>query len=117
MADIRIEFRGKEYLIPESKSFAVGELVEDVASLPEILDWLRRPRYFKMSRCVGTMLRFAGARVSDSDVHAELMLQLTERKTETLIGSIYMLTSVLMQGAPEPKAGNKDASSEKDSAS
>lgn len=117
MTDIRIEFRGKEYLIPETRAFAVGELVEDIATLPEVLDWLRRPRYFKMSRCIGAMLRFAGARVTDEDVHSELMAHLTERQTETLAASIFMLTSILMRGALEAKAGKAEAEPEKDGAS
>lgn len=114
MAEIKIVFRGDEFVIPESKAFAVGELVEDIATLQEVFSWLRSPRYFKMARCLGAMLRFCGSRATDEEVHAELMAQLTERRGEELIGAVYTLTSVLMHGAPQSKGGGD---TEKDSAS
>jgi len=108
MADIKIVFRGDTFTIPDTKAFMVGEIVEDIASLQEVFSWLRQPRYFKMSRCLGAMLRFAGSRASDEDVHAELMAQLSGGRADELIGSIYMLTAVLMHGAPESKKGEED---------
>lgn len=107
MAEIKLIFRGDEFVIPESKAFAVGELVEDIATLPEVFSWMRTPRYFKMARCLGAMLRFAGSRATDEEIHAELMAQIAERRGEDLIGAIYTLTSVLMHGAPAAKSGDK----------
>lgn len=116
MADIRITFKGVEYTIPENRAFAVGELVEGIATLAEVFSWASTPRYFKMARCLGAMLRFAGATVTDEQVHSELMALLKQHQSEELIGSIYMLVSVLMMGAPEA-SGSSDGEPEKPAAS
>lgn len=115
MADIKIIFRGDTFVIPDTKAFMVGEIVEEIASLPEVFSWLKAPRYFKMARCLGAMLRFAGSRATDEEVHAEFMTLLAAGRIEELAGSIYMLTAVLMHGAPEAKP-SEDAPSEKESA-
>lgn len=115
MPDIKIEFRGEEYTIPESKAFAVGELVEDVVTLPEIMQWLSSPRYHKMARALGVMIRFAGGRATDAEIHRELLTQLQDRQGDKLIAAVFMLTQVLMGDAPQMKGG--EAEPEKPAAS
>ena len=118
MASIKLIFRGSEYSIPDTKAFEVGERVEDIASLPEILSWLKKPRYYKMARCIGEMLRFAGAEVTDREVHTDLMDKFRAGETGDHLAALFMLVSVLMDGvvegdAPadaESEAGKPDAS-------
>lgn len=101
MPDIRISFRGEEYVIPENRAFEIGERVEQIAPLTEVLAWQRRPRFFAMSRCIGEMLRFAGAKVSDKEVHAELMGQFMGKDVQATMGALYLLMTVLMGDAPK----------------
>ena len=100
MADIRIQFRGEEYLIPETRAFEIGERIEQIAPLTEVIGWQRQPRFFTMARCIGEMLRFAGAKISDRDVHRELMSQFVGRDSEAMMSALFVLTTVLMGDAP-----------------
>ena len=68
MRDLVLTWAGVEYSIPERRIFALGEAVEDVVTLTDIQGWHTRPQFRRMSRAYGTMLRFAGARVSDEEV-------------------------------------------------
>jgi hypothetical protein len=100
MADIVIRFRGQEYRIPDTKAFQAGELVEEIASLQEVLGWLKSPRFHKLARCFGALLRFAGCEVSDREVKAEL-LTFFGGGENPVIPTITSLIAVLMDGAPE----------------
>lgn len=108
MADIKLTFRGEDYIIPESRAFEVGERVEEVAVLPEIIGWAKRPKFHKMARCFAEMLRAAGARVTDKEVHTEMMGQFTAGNPASYFGALNALVSVLMDGAPQGK-GDPDA--------
>lgn len=107
MADIKIVFRGDEYVIPESRAFEIGERVEDIATLPEILGWARKPKFFKMARCVGEMLRAAGGRMTDKDVHAEMMKDFSAGNPGAYFTSLSALVAVLMDGAPTGRGGDE----------
>ena len=61
-------WRGKAYKIPADKAFQIGMEVEDIATLAEIGSWGNNPRMFKLAAAYGTMLRFAGAKVADTQV-------------------------------------------------
>jgi hypothetical protein len=111
MAGIVMNFREKEYRIPEEKAFAVGEEVEDIVSLSELMSWGKEPRFHKIARCYGVMLRAAGAKVSDREVHTDMMDQIKAfgaagADAEAVAGSIVAaqavgaLIAVLMDGAP-----------------
>lgn len=65
MRSVVMNWRGKEYTIPANRAFAIGEEIEDIAPLAEVAGWGNQPRMFKLARCYATMLRFAGAKVSD----------------------------------------------------
>ena len=107
MTDIRIVFRGDEYVIPDSRAFEIGERVEDIASLPEILGWAKKPKFFKMARCFGEMLRASGGRMSDKDVHSEMMKDFSAGNPGTYFAALSALISVLMDGAPQSKGGDE----------
>lgn len=108
MQTIELNFKGEKFTIPDTKAFAVGELVEDIASLSEVLSWSRNPRYHKMARCIGAMLRFAGARVTDEEVHREIIAAVANGQAEEVVGGVFMLVNVLMHGAPEAKSGGEE---------
>lgn len=114
MADIIIAFNGEEFTIPESRAFEVGERVEEVASLPEVLSWARVPKFFKMARCIGVMLRAAGGRMTDRQVHKQMMVDFGSGNPAVYFAALASLVAVLMDGAPP---GNGDGEPEKTDAS
>ncbi len=103
MAAIVLSFRGETYRIPEERAFEIGERIEDIVTLAEILSWGNAPRFFKIARCFAEMLRFAGLKVTDREVHTEIMDQLkaTGADGEVLaVRALEALVAVLMDGAP-----------------
>lgn len=106
MPDIKIIFQDQEYTIPESRAFEVGERVEEIVSLVEIPEWMARPKFRKMSRCFAEMLRCAGARVTDQDVHKQMMVDYKNGDPGFYYTALNVLVAVLMDGAPEGGGGD-----------
>ena len=116
MANITMTWRGKEYTIPEKKVFEVGDQVEDVLTLGDLAAMGLKPKFHKLAKCFGVMLRFAGCKVSDREVHSEMMRQIRESGDEQSVASnaVDALWTVLLDGAPE---GDGDGEPEKANAS
>lgn len=112
MADIVLSFRGETYRVPDHRAFELGELVEDVVTLGQIPDLLANPKFFRIARCYGVMLRFAGCKVSDREVHEEMMAKLKSGEPGAgrmaAIEGLMAIGSVLMDGAP-PSDGEGEA--------
>ncbi|MCA3792741.1 MAG: hypothetical protein IOC66_10665 [Burkholderia sp.] len=108
MADIRITFQGEEFVIPESRAFEIGERVEEIASLPEVIGWAKNPKFFKMSRCIGVILRAAGGRMTDKDVHTQMMADFQAGNPAAYFNVLASLVHVLMDGAPQGKGGEPE---------
>jgi hypothetical protein len=76
--------------------------------------------FFKVARCYGTLLRFAGASVRDDEVFADIMAGLetagrAKAKGKAVDGSqiaamaaVQALVACLMNGAPEPDGEEAD---------
>ncbi|NBW12557.1 MAG: hypothetical protein EBR82_31480 [Caulobacteraceae bacterium] len=103
--DIVLNFRGAEYRIPDERAFEVGERVERVATLPEILSWGQSPQFHTMARCFGVLLRAAGGTATDREIHREMMAGFTRGDAGAHFEALNLLVTVLMDGAPENKAG------------
>jgi hypothetical protein len=112
MADIVIAFQGEEYVIPESRAFEIGERVEEIASLPEVLSWAKVPKFFKMARCIGVMLRSAGGLATDKQIHRQMMADFNSGNPAAYFTALASLVAVLMDGAPA--GGKADAPEKKD---
>jgi len=108
MAEIRITFQGEDYVIPESRAFEIGERIEDIASLPEVIGWAKSPKFFKMARCIGVILRAAGGRMTDKDVHSQMMADFQAGNPAAYFSVLASLVAVLMDGAPQGKAGEPE---------
>lgn len=108
---ITLKFRGETYTVPESKAFALGAEVEEVVTLAEIASWGKHPKFFKIARAFGVMLRFAGCKVSDADVKAEIdasMMRAVGEGSDKLdveqmfaIMAVEQLQAVLFNDAPQ----------------
>lgn len=125
MAEIVLKFRGEEYRVPEARAFELGGEVEEVVTLAEISSWGSAPKFFKIARAFGVMLRFAGCRVSDTEVKAEIDASIAraigtdvtpEAGAEMFaVMAVQQLQAVLFSGAP-PGDGT-EAAPEKPTAS
>lgn len=105
-------FRGATYTIPEKHAFDVACQIEDIALLHEIVTWNAAPNYTKMSKCIGAMLRYAGCKVADREVHREIMSSLMDDRA-LIAGCLTALLEVLFDGAPKgdgTSSGKPDAS-------
>ena len=103
MANIRLSFRGEEYVIPDTQAFEAAGLVEEIATLAEVSKWFKNPKYNKLSRCYGELLRLAGCKVSDREVHKEIMDQIKQGGGDrglAALEALGALVAVLMDGAP-----------------
>jgi hypothetical protein len=110
MASIRLTFRGQDYVIPENRAFEAGEAVEEIVTLSELVGMRTRPRFHKLARCYGELLRYAGCRVTDREVHSEIMggLKGREAKAEAAAAALNALIEVLMDGAPDDGGEDED---------
>ena len=111
MKQINLVFRGETFTVPESRAFDLGAAVEEVVTLAEMQTWGRHPRYFKIARAFGVMLRFAGCKVSDAEVKAEIDASIAAAvdgedvsvdavKEIFAVQAIAQLQDVLFDGAP-----------------
>lgn len=109
MAEIKITWAGAEYVIPANRAFQIGERIEDIATLGEILNWRQSPKFIKMARCIGEMLRFAGCKVSDIEIHTKLVQSMgKDDDGELFAASLLALFSLLMGDAPSGGEGKGD---------
>jgi hypothetical protein len=106
MSDLILKFKGQDYVLPESRAFEAGEAVEEIATLPEIIGWSKRPQFHKMARCFAALIRLAGGLVSDKDVHAEMMAGFRAGYPGTQMAALSALIEVLMDGAPPSSEGD-----------
>lgn len=99
---IELEWRGETYVIPENETFEVAELVEDIVDLADLDRMQRNPKFTKIAKCYGVMLRHAGARVSDSDVHQEIIKGTIGGSGEAAqaLQAITVMTHLLTAGMP-----------------
>ena len=109
MQNIELEWKGQTYTVPASKAFELGERIEDIVSRGEIPNWVSSPKFHKMARCHGEMLRFAGANVTNQEVFSEMMSQIKGGTQEALVAAQAMeaLILVLMDGAPDGGGGDE----------
>lgn len=111
MKSISLTFRGETFTVPETRAFDLGAAVEEVVTLAEMQTWGRHPKYFKIARAFGVMLRFAGCKVSDAEVKAEIDASIAaavdgdDVSVEAVqdifaVRAIQQLQDVLFDGAP-----------------
>lgn len=118
MAAIRMNWRGAAYVIPAHQAFEVGAAVEEIVTLGEIGTWGNRVPFYRVARAYATMLRFAGAKVTDGEVHSDIMANLQAAGKARIEGdpdpkeiagmmAVQALVACLMGGAPQ--SGDPDA--------
>jgi hypothetical protein len=117
MADIVLKWRGQEYRIPDSRAFEAGAAVEEVVTLADLQSFGTRPKFFMIAKAMGALLRFAGVKVSDSEVKREIDMSILRAaqagadaeaaKEAFAVSAISQLMQVLFEGAPTEDEGGK----------
>lgn len=99
---IELGWRGETYVIPESETFEVAEQVEEIIDLADLERFRRNPKFTKIAKCYGAMLRHAGARVTDSEVHQEIVHGAMGEGQEALMAlqAVSVMTYLLTAGMP-----------------
>lgn len=110
MQRITLSWKGKDFVIRESEAFEAGEAVEEIVTLAELASYAERPKFRKLARCYGALLRFAGASVTDAEIHSAMMDEIkamedTGQDVRLLAAdAVSTLMHVLMDGAPADAA-------------
>lgn len=114
--DIRLTWKGTEYVIPDSRAFVAADALEDLTSLGETYRWIRDPKFAKMAKCMVALLRVAGVTDIDPDTAwREITAQYKRQQPIDFMASVLMLQAILQNGAPEFDVKGKEP--EKTSAS
>ena len=98
MRAVEMTWRGKAFTIPANRAFEIGEQVEDIVTLAEVASWGSRPKMFKLAKCYGAMLRFAGAKVADVTILEEIT-PVEGRQQEAAAQAVNALVDLLLSGA------------------
>ena len=94
MADIVLKWRGHEFRIPEDRAFEAGAALEEIVTLTELQGFAVKPRFFTIAKAMGCLLRFAGAKVSDSEVKREIDASIMRAASPIECRVIARLTSL-----------------------
>jgi len=106
MGDIVMIYKGAEYRLPETKFFAVGAKIEDVARLFEIMSYRTNPHFHNVAQCIAIMLNAAGAKAKPEEVYRELMAPLSSGgASDYLMNSLWAIVEALFDGAPTGEGG------------
>lgn len=103
-----LKFKGQDYPLPENRAFEAGEAIEEIATLPEVISWSRKPKFVKLARCFAAMLEVAGCRATPQEVHAEMMAGFKAGNPGAHLAAISALVAILMDGAPKAEGGEAD---------
>ena len=108
MADIVLRWKGADVRIPDSRAFEAGAALEEVVTLAELQSFATRPKFFTIAKAMGALLRFAGVKVSDSEVKREIDASIVraarpgqegEAKEIFAVNAMQQLVAVLFDGA------------------
>ena len=105
MSDLTLTWDGVQYPVPERRIFALGEEVERIVTLVDIQGWAARPQLRRMARSYATMLRFAGARVSDDEVFRAIV---SNAEDGAVVAEAMQALMVALMGDAPPAAAEAD---------
>ena len=114
--DIKIKWDGTEYTIPSKKVMMAIALIEEHVTFSELGEAVRKRGGFslvKISAAYGSVLRFAGAEVSDEEVYGELLSN--EKMATNLQSVLNGLLAMMIPPSAIKDASKKALSGEADS--
>jgi len=98
---LTLRFKGQDFTLPDSRAFEAGEAVEEIATLPEVISWSRRPKFIKLARCFAAVLEVAGCHATPQEVHSEMMAGFKTGQPGAHLAALQALMAILMDGAPK----------------
>ncbi len=114
--DIVLKWKGAEYRIPDNRAFEAGAALEEVVTLSDLQSFGSKPKFFTIAKAMGCLLRFAGVKVSDSEVKREIDASILkaakagigtdEAKDVFAVSAIQQLVAVLFDGADTEEGGD-----------
>lgn len=110
--DIRLTWRGTEYVIPAKSVLRAIAVVEDHVTMKELSEYSQNPggsKFAKLTMAYAALLKFAGAKVTEEEVYESVLRPLEEEGNSTLYSAIYGLLSLMIP----PKAFTDGEISEK----
>ena len=111
---VTLTWKGEEYTVPADQVMMMIAKVEDVLTLPELMNPKGRP-LAKIAMAYGTALRHAGAKVRDDEIYAAMFTtgEQASAATDAVNGLLMMMVppSVVEQPAAKKAKPSKGASS------
>ena len=103
--DIKLTWRGVEYVIPSQHVMRAIARIEDHITLAELMQAMSegRPKFSKISSAYASVLRFAGCQVADDEVYDGMLGNIEERSPEGIPVVAQALNGLLSMMMP-PKA-------------
>lgn len=96
--DIELQWNGSPYKIPADRVLGAIARIEEIVTLGELSSMFTNTKSLRiatLARAYGTLLRYAGASVSDEEVYGG-MFQDSEGKTRTAVSAIESLLSMMI---------------------
>jgi hypothetical protein len=103
--DVKITWKGDEYVIPSQHMMRVIARIEDHITLRELMESMSNgsPKFAKIAGAYASVLRFAGCNVDDQDVYDGMLNGADEKSDEGMSVIAQALTGLLSMMMP-PKA-------------
>lgn len=92
--DVKLVWKGREFIIPRNRVMGAIARVEDVLTLQELMRIQARggTPFVKLSMAYGTVLRYAGANVDDEDVYAGMFkLETSGEVSGAVVSLLHMM--------------------------
>lgn len=105
-AEVRLNWKGRDYVIPPDRVMRAIAVVEDVVTIAELGEMATIPKARKLTRLAeafGAVLRFAGAEASDEEVYAGLF---DKNSKGAAIQAVMALLAMMMPPAAVVEAGD-----------
>jgi hypothetical protein len=106
--EVSLKWGDQEYKIEPTKVMGAIAKIEEVITLKELLDYFQKgdAPIVKLSMAFGSVLRYAGARVTDEEVYAGMF---EDGLQDSIVASIYNLLFMMVPPSALNKPGKVPA--------
>jgi hypothetical protein len=106
--EVSLTWEDVEYKIEPTKVMGAIAKVEEIITLKELLEYFQKndAPMVKLSMAFGSVLRYAGAKVTDEEVYAGMF---TEGRQDSIMTSIYNLLFMMIPPSVMSKPGKVQA--------
>lgn len=96
--DLRLNWQGKDYVIPARGMLEAVARVEDIITFHELLGYSERKTapVGKISQAYGSLLRYAGVTISDDEVYSGMFGDLADGAGDSALSAIQTLMMMMV---------------------